>query len=144
MLNSPLQNKDCSICLNSLDNETKCITNCNHEFCIDCIEKWLNINKINCPLCRQQLKEYNSYNLKTKIILINTNELNEHQNIIFNYRIFIRQTKFIFILLFSLIYYFYSNFKYTTLYYNTIDLNNNLNTKNNELQVKYDDCINLH
>ena len=75
---------DCSICLNSLDNETKCITNCNHEFCIDCIEKWLNINKINCPLCRQQLKEYNSYNLKTKIILINTNELNEHQNIMYN------------------------------------------------------------
>ena len=55
MLNINLQKK-CPICLNSLENHTRCITNCNHEFCIDCINKWININKIYCPLCKQQLK----------------------------------------------------------------------------------------
>ena len=62
--------KDCSICFNTLQDDTTCITNCNHEFCIDCIDKWVNKNKTYCPLCRQQLKEYYCNNHKTKIIVI--------------------------------------------------------------------------
>lgn len=141
MLNEFLESKDCSICFNTLKNETKCVTNCNHEFCKNCMDKWLNYNKYNCPLCRQQVKEYNSYNLKTKIILINTTQNNANQNNI-NYRILIGQTKFTFILLFILTYYLYSNYRYTNLYYNTIDLNNKLTTENNEFKLKYYECIN--
>ena len=45
----------CSICLNEKD---KCIFRklvCNHQFHIECIEKWLSKN-ISCPICRYELK----------------------------------------------------------------------------------------
>jgi len=148
MLNIYTQ-KDCSICFNTLQNDTTCITNCNHEFCIDCIDKWVNKNKTYCPLCRQQLKEYYCNNHKTKIIVIEQeniineeeNIINEQQNIVNNIY-FIREAKLLFILLVILIYYFFSNYRYTTLYYNATNLNNKLINENNELQIKYNDCIN--
>ena len=40
---------ECSICLGT--NFTSVKLKCNHEFCEDCIGKWLKINNL-CPLCR--------------------------------------------------------------------------------------------
>lgn len=43
----------CSICLEELNNY--CITNCNHKYHLDCLNKSIKIN-YNCPLCRKLIK----------------------------------------------------------------------------------------
>lgn len=43
--------QECSICLSISDS----ITNCDHYFCKDCINRWYNKN-ITCPLCREEIK----------------------------------------------------------------------------------------
>ena len=48
----------CPICLELIDivdfgNVMKTI--CNHYFCLDCMEKWLQQNKTSCPICRETL-----------------------------------------------------------------------------------------
>ena len=47
------ENKEniCNICFDEINN--KLITKCNHEFCSECIERWVRINN-NCPLCRSE------------------------------------------------------------------------------------------
>jgi len=45
---------NCPICLEEMNEIHK--TECNHEFCNQCIEKWLE-DHYNCPLCRHKLKE---------------------------------------------------------------------------------------
>jgi len=48
--------EECSICTNIICDTNKCITNCNHTFCLSCILKHLHTNK-NCPLCRELICE---------------------------------------------------------------------------------------
>jgi hypothetical protein len=44
-------NKDCSICLSSIDKNTEKELTCNHIFHDNCITEWLK-NKNSCPMCR--------------------------------------------------------------------------------------------
>jgi hypothetical protein len=44
-------NSDCNICLSVNSN---CKTNCNHEYCYDCINKWYSKNNT-CPICRDTI-----------------------------------------------------------------------------------------
>lgn len=44
---------ECSICL---VNKTNCITECNHYYCYDCINKWHSKNNT-CPICRKPFYE---------------------------------------------------------------------------------------
>ena len=53
----------CSICIEKISNE-KVSLECNHEFCKDCLKEYLeytikseNKNSIDCPNCRQSIKE---------------------------------------------------------------------------------------
>ena len=53
----------CSICIEQISNE-KVSLECNHEFCKDCLKEYLeytikseNKNSIDCPNCRQSIKE---------------------------------------------------------------------------------------
>jgi hypothetical protein len=48
-------NVECSICY---ENDCDCQTNCEHNYCKECIEKWLLQNNT-CPNCRQEIKECN-------------------------------------------------------------------------------------
>jgi hypothetical protein len=41
----------CSICLDIIENNNKCVTICEHYFCFLCISKWLYIYDT-CPCCR--------------------------------------------------------------------------------------------
>ena len=41
----------CSICMNENSN---CITNCNHQYCYNCINQWY-VLKPSCPVCRGEL-----------------------------------------------------------------------------------------
>ena len=52
---------DCSICLDSLDNEEEVYTlNCEHKYHNDCITRWLHTNP-NCPLCREPVDADHRY-----------------------------------------------------------------------------------
>ena len=55
-------NKDCSICIDNINEEF--ILECNHSFCKDCIYNWLKKSQT-CPLCRNEVKEVNNYGFGT-------------------------------------------------------------------------------
>ena len=44
-----------SECLICYQNKSNLVTNCNHNYCLDCIFKWYIYNKHNCPYCRQDI-----------------------------------------------------------------------------------------
>ena len=50
--------KDCNICLEQFNtnNELKVLP-CNHFFHKDCIKEWLCNEKVNCPICRKDIRE---------------------------------------------------------------------------------------
>ena len=57
-----LEKGDCQICF-----EEKCNmeSNCNHNYCENCIKKWIMERyKTNCPFCRQEIKELIKYKIK--------------------------------------------------------------------------------
>ena len=64
-------NNDCTICLSNEINSGELFTNnCNHTFCRECLEQWLEYSNV-CPLCRESNPtnplELNKYNSKFKI-----------------------------------------------------------------------------
>ena len=78
---------DCSICLKDINNNDKFITDCNHIFHIECINKWYKISH-RCPLCRHskfyiniKSREINYWKRAKEIQSLIDNET----NIIFQY-----------------------------------------------------------
>lgn len=45
---------ECPICLTNMTNMT---TECNHKFCQNCVDKWVNGGNDTCPLCRRSVFE---------------------------------------------------------------------------------------
>ena len=43
---------DCSICYSDIKEKDKIITNCNHIYHRECLDKWFKIS-YRCPLCRE-------------------------------------------------------------------------------------------
>ena len=70
----------CSICLQNVSEDEKCITNCNHSFCLDCINTWFEQNTNSCPSCRSPITTYDSIDGKHHIISINNNNNNNNNN----------------------------------------------------------------
>ena len=62
---------ECSICLvENIMPLDKCITQCNHNYCKNCLDSWFNKGKDTCPMCRQPI-HYFSYNgQSTRIISV--------------------------------------------------------------------------
>jgi len=59
------ENKDttneCSICYESVE-KLKCVSfECEHEYCINCVEQMLNKKHNTCPYCRKQIKKISCY-----------------------------------------------------------------------------------
>ena len=48
----------CSICLQTIDDNNKCRTNCDHEFCKGCLDSWFDSKKVSCPLCRTDIQYF--------------------------------------------------------------------------------------
>jgi hypothetical protein len=66
---------ECQICYESLKNISKKY-NCEHFICIDCFDKWSNINKT-CPTCRNtELENFD------KLYFLNVNEYREIINVV--------------------------------------------------------------
>ena len=60
---------DCSICLSNIEKSNDCLTNCNHFFCKECLNKWLKHN-LTCPMCRVEIKNYTNEGEMTLLINI--------------------------------------------------------------------------
>ena len=58
--------EDCPICFESFI--SKCITNCNHNFCKLCLHKWFEKN-ISCPICRKTIYYYNLDGYEYEVIV---------------------------------------------------------------------------
>ena len=63
--------KECPICFKEVNYSDLCITDCNHEFCSICLNKWFDRNRNDCPKCRKIIKNFKQNNIITKIININ-------------------------------------------------------------------------
>ena len=63
--------QECSICLtDSINILNKCTTQCSHNFCKGCLDKWFDKGKSSCPMCRQTLQYFNHNGENTRIISI--------------------------------------------------------------------------
>ena len=65
-----LSDKTCSICLQSILPVDLCRTNCNHEFCKECLDHWFNSKRSSCPLCRTDIKYFNHQNNLNRVVCI--------------------------------------------------------------------------
>lgn len=52
-------NDSCAICLQIINKNNSCITECNHGFCLTCIVKHFKYNN-SCPICRKALIDNNT------------------------------------------------------------------------------------
>ncbi|URD76815.1 zinc finger, C3HC4 type, domain containing protein [Musa troglodytarum] len=57
--NTSIHGRDavCSVCLGALEarHEVRELGNCSHAFHKGCIDKWVDVGQVTCPLCRAQL-----------------------------------------------------------------------------------------
>ena len=60
----------CPICFNDMNFDSRCITNCNHEFCKSCLDNWFDKGKISCPNCRIDIRYITHMNIKVRLLLI--------------------------------------------------------------------------
>ena len=71
---------DCPICINTINKDQLCITNCSHEFCYDCLSRWLSINN-KCPNCRGIIETFKYKDMINRLYIIyNDNEDVESSN----------------------------------------------------------------
>ena len=70
----------CPICLTEYI-EDNCLTSCNHNFCHDCLVKWLNTQTAICPICREIITYFDREQQRTRIISIVSNI--ENENVLF-------------------------------------------------------------
>lgn len=65
---------ECPICLDEIDNDNICRTECNHQFCTECLTKWLlEKKKLTCPSCRERVKSYQRGIIVYQLLIINNN-----------------------------------------------------------------------
>lgn len=64
----------CSICLETIDVDHQCQTNCNHIFCKVCLDKWFDKEKISCPMCRTKIQYFQHQGNSNRIVCIRKKE----------------------------------------------------------------------
>jgi hypothetical protein len=83
-LNQNINNEKCSICLETIKDDNKGITKCNHHFCYNCIYKHTSQNS-SCPICRKKINFDNIYLVLQKNNSINESKLPSKINYILNF-----------------------------------------------------------
>ena len=84
----------CIVCYNTIDDKDKCVTNCNHIYCKDCLNKWFDRGNVECPMCRVPVKSYLNDFTNHKIVVLKHQPQNmvliqpntDYEDIIKNYR----------------------------------------------------------
>lgn len=102
----------CSICLDpEIDDNLLCSTECSHQFCKSCLDKWFDRGKISCPMCREDIKYFNYQGNNNRIIKVSSNNINNDIINIYQIRLlFYRRILFLFIMM--SLYLFYDRFNY--------------------------------
>ena len=67
-MESPLNS--CVICFNEIEDEDKCVTNCNHTYCNECIMSWFNRGNFSCPTCREEVENFMNNGTVNRLIKI--------------------------------------------------------------------------
>jgi hypothetical protein len=67
----------CSVCLDiTIEENTLCSTNCSHQFCKSCLDKWFNTGKTTCPMCRSEITYFNYQGDDNRVVkVINYNQM---------------------------------------------------------------------
>jgi hypothetical protein len=65
----------CSVCLDiTIEENTLCSTNCSHQFCKGCLDKWFDTGKTTCPMCRSEITYFNYQGDDNRVVkVINSN-----------------------------------------------------------------------
>ena len=71
-----IENISCVICYNPIVNNKLCVTNCEHKYCIDCLNEWFGMGNISCPFCRQDIDFFLKDNEKNNIVKVTVNTPN--------------------------------------------------------------------
>jgi len=61
---------DCSICLQTIEDSLKCTTQCEHQFCKSCLDRWFNAHHLSCPMCRQDIRYITHQGETTRIVCL--------------------------------------------------------------------------
>jgi len=69
-------NDTCIVCYNDIAYKDKCITNCNHIYCKDCLNVWFDRGNVECPMCRVPVKSYLNDNIMNKIVVLKKSSQN--------------------------------------------------------------------
>ncbi len=65
-------NQSCIICFNTIPEISLCKTNCNHIYCKDCLHTWFDRGKIECPMCRLDVRSYENNGVQNHLVVLNT------------------------------------------------------------------------
>lgn len=80
---------NCTICFENISFDNNCITNCNHNFCKNCLDEWFKKNKDTCPICRTKIKYYKCKDETIKLYFVNSSNTNPNINIdIYNHLVY--------------------------------------------------------
>ncbi len=73
-----ITDKTCSVCLQTL--QDVCLTDCNHEFCKNCLDSWFDSNHLSCPLCRKTIQYFKHKDHMNRIVCV-TKQINRIRNV---------------------------------------------------------------
>jgi len=73
-------NDSCIICFNNIPEDKLCRTNCNHIYCKECLHTWFDRGKVECPMCRINVKSYENNGIINHLIVLNNNNNNNNNN----------------------------------------------------------------
>lgn len=134
---------NCSICFEDISDQEICSLECNHQFCIKCINNILKTNNKKCPNCRKDIYSYLYQNEKYNLIILQPNNTlnNLHQTRSELLSIVNRKLlKYSYFTTFSLLYLLYS---YLNLYFNSYNNINTLNQTLDNCNHNYTQLLNL-
>lgn len=97
MLNNDYNTSECPICLTDINDDDKVMTNCEHIYCKECLDKWFNKGKTSCPNCRKNIEFITHDKNIMRIVKVkeirniivnenNRNNQNNNRNILTNHR----------------------------------------------------------
>lgn len=119
---------NCTICFENISFEDNCLTNCNHNFCVKCLDEWFKKNKDTCPLCRAKIKYYKCNDETIKLYFVNSSNTNPnidfYNHLVYRYQSLKRYVCAASFILFIQLYYIFNN----AINYNT-------------LHIKYNNCL---
>ena len=84
---------ECPICFNKIKNDNKYITECNHEYCKACLDKWFDKGKVSCPTCRKEIKYIKYKNNEIRLItltqrIVRRNVVNEQDEVVIRRKVY--------------------------------------------------------